>query len=65
MYTRLKLIFITLVGVPLIALCIAGRVTPLASFSHSSFQFDTGIEQGYQPPSTIGAPSRSLGSGTR
>lgn len=65
MHNRLKIIFITLVGVPLIALCIAGRVTPLASFSHSSFQFDTAIEQGYQPPSTIGTPTRSVGSGTR
>ena len=53
------------IGVPLIALFIAGRVAPLASFSHNYFHSSTSINQVYQPPSTIGAPSSSLGSGTR
>ncbi len=67
MYIRLKLIFnVTLVvGVQLIALGIVGTVTGLAVSSNSQSHFSTAINQGYQPPSTIGSPISSLGSGTR
>lgn len=66
MHTRLKLIFnITLVvGVQLIILGIVG-MTGLAASSHSQSHFISAINQSYQPPSTIGSPSSSVGSGTR
>lgn len=54
-----------IVGIPLIALFIASRVASLGTFSHNHFYSSTSINQVYQPPSTIGAPSSSLGSGTR
>lgn len=66
MHTELKLILnITfVVGVQLITLGIIG-ITGLAASSHSQYYFSIAINQSYQPPSTIGSPSSSVGSGTR
>lgn len=65
MYTRLKLIFnVTLVvGMQLIVLGIVG-ITP-SVICNSQIHLSTTINQVYQPPSTIGSPISSLGSGTR
>lgn len=65
MYTGLKLIFnVTLVvGMQLIALGIFG-ITPSVIYD-SQIHLSTAINQVYQPPSTIGSPTSSLGSGTR
>lgn len=67
MHSRLKLIFnVTLiVGVQLIALGIVGTVSELTASSHTQYHASTAINQAYQPPTTIGSPSSSLGSGTR
>lgn len=65
MYTRLKLIFnITLVVVvQLTNLGIVG-IIPSAIYD-SQIHLNTAINQAYQPPTSIGSPTSSLGSGTR
>ena len=66
MPTRVKIFsFLSLViGAQLVILGIAGGVRSLAILdSHS--QLSVKSEQAYQPPSTIGSPRSSVGSGTR
>ena len=65
MYTRLKLIFnITLVVVvQLTNLGIVGIIP--SAICDSQIYLSTAINQAYQPPTSIGSPISSLGSGTR
>lgn len=66
MPTRVKIFYYLslVIGAQLIILGIAGGVRSLA-ISHSNSQLSVKSEQGYQPPSTIGSPKSSVGSGTR